>query len=463
MLKQYNWIFGIFFVALTIRVLAIFFLLSHDPINGLVTGDGAQYLEFSKNIAAGLGYVENTTQGLLPVAYRPPGYSAILALFQYFGFSFKIIAIIQAIISSLIPIGILVFLPKFINNIPPWISKTAALMAALDPLQIFYNVTFVTETFFSLAFLGMVFCLLKWHELDRLRWIVAAGLCLGVSVYLRPVGIYLGLFLTIFILGFSVVKKTLNLRLIKHLVFFLFIFELALLPWQIRNFYKLGDFSFSSLGFINFYVYAAPSTLAIQENQSYDDILTKLTDQAKKEAPDKTRMESLKNKEYALKKSYDIIKNHPAAYLKAYLLGTNNFLFSGNYHFILQRQGLIKPPQEGISFSLILAQRGVAETVRVVFKTIFSVYIILALGGKIIWLIIMLGSLTGGWLNRKSFFGFLFMALMLYFILSNLPMGLATEARHRVMINPLIYSFFLLALSKYIRPISRSGRGIKHD
>ncbi len=453
MLKQYKWPIGVFFVALLARILAIFFLLNHDPVNGLVTGDGAQYISFSKNLLAGLGYVENTDQGLLPVAYRPPGYPAILVLFQYLGFSFKFIAVIQAIISSFIPVGILVFLPKFISNLPSWLSKTAALMAALDPLQIFYNVTFVTETFFSLAFLGMVFCLLKWHKLDRLKWILAAGLCLGISVYMRPVGIYLGLFLTIFILGFYAIKKNINLRLIKHLMFFLLIFELTLLPWQIRNFRELGDFSFSSLGFINFYVYAAPSTLAIQENQTYDDVLTKLTDQAKQEAPDKTRMESLKNKEYALKKSYDIIKNHQAAYLKAYLLGTNNFLFSGNYHFMLQRQGLIEPPQESISFSLILAQGGVVETIRMIFKTITSAYVILALGGKIMWLVIVLGSFMGAWLTRKSFFGFLFMALMLYFILSNLPMGLAIEARHRVMLNPLIYSFFLVALNEYIKPV----------
>jgi len=446
--KQYNWAWGVFFIALSIRILAIFFLLSHDPVNGLVTGDGAQYIEFSKNITAGLGYVENTDQGLLPVAYRPPGYPAILAIFQYLGFSLKTVAFFQAIISSLIPVGILIFLPKFIRNLPPWVSKISALMAALDPLQVFYNVTFVTETFFSLAFLGMVFCLLKWHKFDRLKWMLAAGLCLGASVYLRPAGIYLGFFLTMFILGFFAIKKNISMRLIKHLVFFLFIFELTLLPWQIRNLYELGDFSFSSLGFVNFYVYAAPSTLAIQENQSYDDIFTKLTDQAKKEAPDKTRVESLKNKDYVLKQSYDIIKKHPAAYLKAYFLGTNNFLFSGNYHFMLQRQGLIKPPQESISFSLILARGGILEMVKFVFKTISSAYVMLALGGKIIWLTMVLGSFVGAWLVRKSFFGFLFMSLMLYFILSNLPMGLATEARHRVMLNPLIYSFFLLALNK---------------
>ena len=97
--KQYNWPISVFFVALLVRILAIFFLLNHDPINGLVTGDGAQYIEFSKNIVDGLGYVENTDQGLLPVAYRPPGYPAILALFQYLGFSLKTVAFFQAIIS----------------------------------------------------------------------------------------------------------------------------------------------------------------------------------------------------------------------------------------------------------------------------------------------------------------------------------------------------------------------------
>ena len=449
MLKQYKWPISVFFVALLVRILAIFFLLEHDPIDGLVTGDGAQYIEFSKNIVAGLGYVEKTDQGFLPVAYRPPGYPTILALFQYLGFSLQTVVFFQAIISSLIPVGILIFLPKFIKNLPSWVSKTSALMAALDPLQIFYNVTFVTETFFSLAFLGMVFCLLKWRQSMAVKWIMAAGLCLGASVYLRPVGVYLGAFLAIFILAFFVAKKTLDLQVIKHLALFLLVFELILLPWQIRNSYELGDFSFSSLGFINFYVYAAPSTLAIQENQPFDDISTRLTNQAKKEAPDKARVESLKNKDYVLKQSYNIIRNHPIAYLKAYLLGTNNFLFSGNYHFMLQRQGLIEPPQENMSFSLILAQGGIIEMIKFVIKTISSAYVMLALGGKITWLIIVLGSFIGAWSLRKSFFGFLFISLMLYFILTNIPMGLSTEARHRVMLNPLIYSFFLLALNKY--------------
>ena len=77
-----------------------------------------------------------------------------------------------------------------------------------------------------------------------------------------------------------------------------------------------------------------------------------------------------------------------------------------------------------------------------ILETITTPYVLIAFSGKIVWIIFTLGSLWGAWLKRNQALGFLFLSSVIYFMLANIPMGLSIEARHRYMLNPLIFLFF---------------------
>ena len=321
--------------------------------------------------------------------------------------------------------------------------RGAALLAALEPLQVWYSVVLVADVFFAFLFLTALLFLLRWLELKKIPNILVAGLALGLASYFRPVGLYGALFLTIALAVFLFWKREISKRNLVSLGLFILTAWVTILPWQIHNFYVFDDFSFSSLSISNFFDFAAPATLSIQERRHFDDVTTELRSQLKKEAPDPNYVESFKNSDYILGRSFDIIKQYPVAYLKAYLLGgVNTFLFSGNYHFMLQRYNIIVAPPDGLSFSLVLAQGGVKALFKKILETITTPYVFIAFSGKIIWIIFTLGSLWGAWLKKNQALGFIFLSSVIYFVLANIPMGLSIEARHRYMLNPLIFLFF---------------------
>jgi len=440
MSEKNRWYVIIFSVALAARLLFFGLYLANDPVNGLITGDAQQYINFGHSLATGEGYIDKEDGNGRPIAYRPPGYPAYLAFFELLGLPLWFAVFIQIIFASLIPVSILLFAERF-PELPQWVGRGAALFAALDPLQIFYSVTVVADVFMAFLIISGLFSFLRWWETKQTKWIVASGALMAASLYFRPVGIYLLLFLSLVTVGWHVWKKLLTRTIALQLLFGLIALSIVIIPWQIRNYKTFGDFSFTSLGLVNFYVYGAPSVISIQTGRNFDDIKTELTDRVKKEAPDPLYVESLQNKSYVTKQSLNIIKMYPVAYIKAYLLGVNTLLFSGNYHFFLQRHGWLTPPEEVFSLSLIIGQHGPIEAVKRVLLSITNPYILIAIGGKLLWLTMTISALWAAWRFRAKPLSIIFITTVVYFILTILPMGLGVEARYRYSLNPLIALF----------------------
>ena len=73
----------LFLLILTV-VFAIVYVRIFDPKLDL-NGDNARYIQLAKNISAGLGYNNESINGLTPEGHFPPGYPAFLSAFMSIG------------------------------------------------------------------------------------------------------------------------------------------------------------------------------------------------------------------------------------------------------------------------------------------------------------------------------------------------------------------------------------------
>jgi hypothetical protein len=140
-------------------------------------------------------------------------------------------------------------------------------------------------------------------------------------------------------------------------------------------------------------------------------------------------------------RSKEIISQYPLVFVRTYLAGLNNFLFSGTYHFLLSKYGVVSVP-ERISFSFYVNENGIGAAFTKFAPLLFTPYFFLAAFGKVIWFVLIAGSLIGAWIHRRNPLAILFVASLAYFCVTTVSVTIGAEARQRYMLNPLIFIFF---------------------
>ena len=92
-------LFGIFIVALFLRLSAVF---SQEEIDKIPKSDAAGYDQMAVNLASGNGLSQLRDGSMVPIVYRPPVYPMFLAgIYSIFGHHYIAAKIIQAIIGAL--------------------------------------------------------------------------------------------------------------------------------------------------------------------------------------------------------------------------------------------------------------------------------------------------------------------------------------------------------------------------
>jgi hypothetical protein len=436
--KYIGQVFIVFALALLLRIAVLLFLMHHGGENQLVLGDSGRYLALAQSVVSGHGYQYD---GFVE-SYRAPGYPLYLMVILWLHLRLVVASLLQIVLSSFIPV-ILYYIGVRFTSFTKKIIFSASVLAAIEPVQVFYSVPLLADAFFGLFFVLMIWVLLYWLERPSYKSAILAGVLLGLMNYERPAGIYFGFFLAV---GLSIclllLKTFKKKRGVELALFFAFSF-LVILPWNLRNYHDFGAFSFVSSSAYTFYAYGAITPLAIDEHRNYNDVKKELMAKLIAEAPGKDNVTSFKNKDYLVGHTVAIIKDHPVAYIKAYFLGINTFLFSGNYHYLLMNYGLLNRPDQIISFSLVLAQQGIGGLADAVMSRLTTPYYVVAILGKILWIIITLGSFAGAYLYWRTSLGMLYILSLAYFSATILAVTIGVEARHRYMLNPFIFLFFI--------------------
>lgn len=214
----------IFLTALVIRLAYVIFFFGLDTLPDY---DSPEYIRYAENLLAGNGYTDGKWK-----SFRSPGYPAFLAgVYSVFGESVPAVKIVQAAISSLIPV--LVFLIGLKLG-----GRRVALTAAGISCVYFGLIDepghVISEAVFTFLFAAAVCALLYARSLGSYA---AAGVIIGIATLTRPVSLLLFFAAAAWITVQYMKQKEF---LLKRLAVLTLAFCLVLLPWIVRN-YRLHD------------------------------------------------------------------------------------------------------------------------------------------------------------------------------------------------------------------------------
>lgn len=439
----------IFGIALIARLFLLSALLISGGESTLVWADTTRYLALAQNTLDGIGFVHKG----VPDAYRAPGYPMYLMPFLALDLPLWFASCIQIVLSSLIPVGAYYLARNYLHLSRRWVLGVG-IIAAIEPVQVYFGTVLLPDTLFAIFFLVSLFFVLRWLSLYDIRSAVWAGVFLGLANYFRPAGLYFAFVIVVLCALYA--WRTVNTRMkLAHFGAFMGMLILVLAPWYVRNYMQFGVPDFVSASSYNLYVYGAASTFALAQEKTYEETNTMFLAQLRAEAPDRENRWSLKNVEYLEARSKEVITRYPLFFVRNYLAGLNNFLFSGMYHSLLARHHMITVP-ERISFSFYLNDKGVWATIVKFSPLILTSYFFLAAAGKILWLMLIFGALWGAWIYRRNPLAVLFLASFAYFCLTVISVTIGAEARQRYALNPLIILFcFALLAAAYERFLRR--------
>jgi len=444
-----QWTMALFALSMATKVVYTVALYRYGGSDALILGDSTRYLTLAQHVVSGEGYTYN---GYLE-SYRPPGYPGYLMLFTYFGIPLIFASLLQSMVASLLPIASF-FLAHKLLGLPSKISGVVGILTALEPVQNFYAVTLMPDVYFSALLLVCIYYMYRWLNTERVRYIFLASVAIGFANYIRPAGLYLTLLLVIGTIVVGVyTREPLRQRALHLLVFFI-IPSALMAPWCIRNYMQFDHYGFvSSLPYVA-YVYAGVSSEAAARGVPYEVVKKEFLSRAAANVLDPKRPLTFANAPYYLENTLRSVQLYTTGYITTYLTGLNTFWFSGNYHYLMARYGLIENPPSKPSFSMLLASKGVSVVMQTVWEMSSQPYLYIAIVGKIFWVVVFLTALVGAAVSPDKYASMLFILLVVYFSITILPMTIGVEARHRYAMNPLLFGFSALGCvyaSQYVR------------
>jgi len=309
----------------------------------IIDPDSPEYISSIENIYNGYGFSKNDyiDNQIKPTAYRMP-------LFPYFNYyankilgnnkkeNFaKTILITNTIFYLLILI--FCFLISNILTNDNKFSLISTLILSLTP-NLFYNSFLVlTDTMFSFTVILFSYFFIKFVKTNQKLFLIISGITVGITLLTRPImKFYILILITIFLFT----QRNLRSK-IKNSAMFLFFFSITILPWLIRNYYKLNFLGLETNQGIN----TLWSSIAIMDdyNPNDDEITSKIRKilvkykntypflgplEGEREVRKTLNLSEVEASKYLNKIGLQTILSKPHKFLKIYLRGIINNLTS---------------------------------------------------------------------------------------------------------------------------------------
>ena len=231
-------------------------------LRGGETSDVTEYVHLAENML-GVGRFEIST-AMGPEFLRVPGYPAFLALVLVVFQTLTVVPLIQtffttATVALIYLIGVRYF--------PRAVAFAAALIYLIDPVVIYATWVPISESLFMFFFVAAIYSIGSPSQRKWLPFLVG-GILLGVSIYMRPVGLYLAPLIAVMALAHTVSWKDAA----RGATIFLAVTLCIIAPWMFRNYMLAGHFSFSSGGAYNLYAANMPIFEQARTGVSYEQI-----------------------------------------------------------------------------------------------------------------------------------------------------------------------------------------------
>jgi 4-amino-4-deoxy-L-arabinose transferase-like glycosyltransferase len=313
MLAVKKYVVGIFLAAFFVYAVFFYLFLYNNPC--ALMYDSAHYHEGAVGILQQGAFVDVGGQ---PLFHRLPGYSFFLAGL-YFLTNVNVCAalMVQLIFAAALPVLIYRIANQLTNSEP--LARVTGVLGVIAPGYMIFAGLVMSEILFSLLFLCFVSLFL--HSMSKPTQVLpvaGAGVFLGLTSLVRPVGHLLVPAILLFILLFF--KGALLLR-VKQCGFFAGSWLFIVGPWLVRNFLLTGYLFFHTLPGQHFINHVAARIVADGDKIAYGDakkrVYTELHDEEARLIKELARkpmdIETCKLFERI---TIDIVKNYPLSFLK---------------------------------------------------------------------------------------------------------------------------------------------------
>lgn len=417
-------------------------------------GDSGEYLALADNVLAGRGFSIHRESPYEVGATRTPGYPLIVAFTRFFGRA-------QDFVLIFLQIGVLGFtailsyrlMKKFISERTAFFST---FFIIFHPQTLLVTLTIMSDIFFFFFFLASLYAFVLFLETKKKKYFYTTSFLLGISVVMRPGGLFLFpiylLFLIPEVVG-VIHKKNILQSVIMIFLAVLFLL-LPVVPWSLRNYIEFGTFRLSSADTYNLYYVVLPTVIGIRDEIPREDALQMLHERLSI-LPGFTRGRAHDTFEYAVemeKEAKKIIISSPLIFAYATLREIPVFLLQAEWATPLIKWRMLTIPDNYVSFKQSVLKDGFFGFRTVVVQKLHCgtqcvLPLLMLFFGTLFWallflftLIGFLGLMRGGEMNR---FLWLFAVFVVYFVvlhsaLINTP---NIPERYKLPMLPLLFIF----------------------
>jgi len=309
----------------------------------------------------------------------------------------------------------------------------AGCLLAVDFASLLYANNLMTETLFTFLFLVSIYFVVRFLKRSSIKYLIWGGLFMGLATLCRPVSLYFPVFLVLFFIFSSFVKRIRPVNRITNGLVFILIFLLTLSPWLIRNTMVSGFPHVSSMAHM-----APLNNAAYLEQARSGRSLKEIKGEFSKELENLVKGKNLSAAEevrIAQQLALEKIMKHPILYARVHLTGVLPTLVepgSSEFWRVLGRE------PRGIHLLSTLLTKGPGGVIATVVGNKSFSQICYIAGAMIFLLVVYIGLAVGLidlTLKRKYSVVILLLAIPGYFLLTVGPLG---DMRFRVPIMPYI-------------------------
>jgi len=435
------------FLLIIVFLLRLLFAIAIWKIHGATgffKGDTPGYIDLAQSLLHGSFLSPGTysVQGT-PEIFRLPGYPLLLlpavALHH---------VVIVALLENFLLAAVSAWLIwKIVTSLLP--GSTAATWAVLlycfEPGGLVSSESIMSETAFTTTLLLFVWLLMRFFREPTYEKLTLSAIALGCATYIRPVPVYLALWLIpVFLVLLP--KLSWSQRATRATLFAL-MFGLTLVPWIVRNAVLANYKAFTSSQDWNLYFTSAATVQAKLEHRNPSDVMvewgytTSIEDYLRVHPEQRTWPEA-KIARFWHTEAKRIITSHLLTYSIIHIRGCVRVIFNPGVAEVLRDVGMY--PDASNPLAPKLDQGLISATLWLFHEYPVSVVLIPLMIVQLF--LYYLFAVVG--LRRVPFeTGFLFCALFFYFVLvSATP---AAMSRYRVPVMPLVCSSAGVAIAAW--------------
>jgi 4-amino-4-deoxy-L-arabinose transferase-like glycosyltransferase len=312
-------------IGLVLRLVLVIYVMPYPE--RYIQVDAIGYNQLAMNLLSGNGFSMKPAPPYSPNNFRTPIYPLTLTLvYTLFGYKPEVVLLLQAMMGTL-TILLVYYIASMIVGIEAGLF--AAVLAAVSPHPIIYTALLWSDTEYTLLLTLSIFLTIVMFAHLELRWVLVSSLCLGIATLVHPRSLYLQFLFVILLIATRLSKKLSIKQIMWHAVLYLLVFNLALLPWRIRNYISFGIPNLTSTSGINMLNYGAALAEATQTGESQWSIVERYKNRIREMSDAPLNEAEFANKafQFALGK----IIQSPWSYIKVHLIGTAKVFLPGTF------------------------------------------------------------------------------------------------------------------------------------